>query len=53
MPSLFLSVKMILSGLGAWILAVHQQFRLAMRGLYGLTLGYGVLMWYHGRILWW
>jgi hypothetical protein len=52
-PSVFLSVKMALSSLGAWILAAHQQFPLGMCGLYGLTLGYGVLLVYHGRIILW
>jgi hypothetical protein len=49
-PAVFLSVKMGLSSLGAWVLAVHQQFTLAMHGLYGLTLGYGLLMGYHGLL---
>jgi len=49
----FLNVKMGLLGVGVWVLAVHQQFTLAMHGLYGLTLGYGILMLYHGFIILW
>jgi hypothetical protein len=48
-----ISVKMGLSVLCALVLAAHQQFRLAMRGLYGFAVGYGVLLLYHGLILVW
>jgi Domain of unknown function (DUF5658) len=47
----FLGLKMVLTGLGAWILAAHQQFRLAMRGLCGFALGYSLLLGYHGLII--
>jgi hypothetical protein len=30
--------------MGVWLLAAHQQFPLAQRGLHGLTLGYGVVL---------
>jgi hypothetical protein len=40
-------LKMVLTGLGAWILAAHQQFRLAIRGLYGFAIGYSLLLGYH------
>jgi Domain of unknown function (DUF5658) len=52
-PSAFLSVKMGLSILCAWFLAAHQQFTLAMQGLYGLTFGYTILLLYHGLIRIW
>jgi hypothetical protein len=42
-----------LSIFGAWILAAHQQFRLALRGLYGFAVGYGMLLLYHGLIIFW
>ena len=45
--SLFLQLKIGLTGVGVWWLAAHQQFPLAQRGLQGLTLGYGVLLVYH------
>jgi hypothetical protein len=45
--SLFLHLKICLTGLGVWLLAAHQQFPLAQRGLHGLTLLYGVVLVYH------
>jgi hypothetical protein len=38
--ALFIGLKMVLTGLGAWLLAAHQQFTLAIRGLYGFAVGY-------------
>jgi Domain of unknown function (DUF5658) len=43
----FLQLKIGLTGVGVWLLAAHQQFPLARRGLHGLTLGYGVVLIYH------
>jgi Domain of unknown function (DUF5658) len=45
--ALFMGIKMVLTGLGSWLLAAYQQFPLAPRGLYCLALGYGVLLCYH------
>ena len=44
---LFLHLKIGLTGSGVWLLAAHQQFPLAQRGLHGLTLLYGVVLVYH------
>ena len=41
---LFLQLKIGMTGGGVWLLAAHQQFPLARRGLHGLTLGYGVVL---------
>jgi hypothetical protein len=41
---LFLHLKSGLTGVGVWVLAAHQQFPLAQRGLYGLTLISGVVL---------
>ena len=43
----FLQLKIGLTGGGVWLLAAHQQFPLAQRGLHGLALGYGVVLIYH------
>ena len=43
----FLQLKIGLTGVGVWVLAAHQQFPLAQRGLHGATLGYGVVLLYH------
>jgi Domain of unknown function (DUF5658) len=40
-PTLFMSVKTAVSGLGVCCLAAHAQRPLARRGLYGLALVYG------------
>jgi Domain of unknown function (DUF5658) len=45
--SLFLYLKIGITGVGVWLLAAHQQFLLAQRGLQGLPLGYGVVLAYH------
>ncbi len=49
--SVFVGIKMALSGAGAWWLAAHQQFPLAMRGLYGVVLAYVLLLCYHGMLV--
>jgi hypothetical protein len=36
-----------LTGAGVWGLAAHQQWPLAVRGLHGLTFGYGAVLVYH------
>ena len=46
-PSLFLPFKIGITGVAVWLLAAHQQWPLAARGLQGLTLGYGVVLVYH------
>jgi hypothetical protein len=43
-PTLFVSVKTAVSGIGLCVLAAYQQLPLAMRGLYGLSLVYGVIV---------
>jgi hypothetical protein len=45
--TLFVALKLGITCVAAWFLAVHQQFSLAYRGLHGLALGYGVLLVYH------
>ena len=45
--ALFLQLKIGLTGACVWILAAHQHFPLAARGLYGLALGYATLLVYH------
>ena len=46
-PALFLTLKISLTGVAVWFLAIHQQFPLAVRGLHGLALGYGTVLGYH------
>ncbi len=46
-PMVFLALKISLTGVGVWVLAAHQQWPLAARGLHGITLGYGVVLVYH------
>jgi hypothetical protein len=45
--TLFLAVKIGLTGPVVWLLAAHQQWPLAVRGLYGLALAYGAVLLYH------
>jgi len=45
--TLFVVLKISITCVAAWFLAVHQQFPLAYRGLHGLALAYGVLLVYH------
>lgn len=47
----FVGLKMALTTLGIGLLALHQNFRLGLRGLYGMTLIYLALLVYHG-IIW-
>jgi hypothetical protein len=44
---LFLPLKISLTGAGVWVLAAHQQWPLAARGLHALALGYGMVLVYH------
>jgi Domain of unknown function (DUF5658) len=46
-PTLFLPLKIGITGTAVWWLAAHQQWPLAVRCLYGLALGYGVVLVYH------
>jgi hypothetical protein len=45
--TLFLPLKIGLTGSGVWVLAAHHQWPLAARGLHALTLGYGIVLLYH------
>jgi Domain of unknown function (DUF5658) len=47
----FLGIKMALTGLGAWLLAAHEGFPLAFRGLRALAGGYLALLLIHAVIL--
>ena len=47
----FVGLKMVLTGLGAWFLAAHQNFPLAFKALCGLAFGYLVLLIIHAAIL--
>ena len=51
-PTLFLTLKVGITGAAVWLLAAHQQWPLAVRGLYGLTLGYGAVLVYHLVLCW-
>jgi|SoiMethySBSTD1v2_1073268.scaffolds.fasta_scaffold70493_1 formate hydrogenlyase subunit 3/multisubunit Na+/H+ antiporter MnhD subunit len=51
-PTLFLQLKIGLTGVGVWVLAAHQQLPLAARGLQGLALGYGTVLVYHLVLCW-
>jgi hypothetical protein len=46
-PTVFIALKLSLTGLAAWWLAAHQQWSLAVRGLHALALGYGMVLVYH------
>ena len=50
--TLFLAVKIGVTGPAVGGLAAHQQWPLAVRGLYGLALGYGVVLVYHLVLCW-
>lgn len=43
----FLAIKMAATGVGAWLLAVHQQFVLAWKALHTLAGVYALLLIYH------
>jgi Domain of unknown function (DUF5658) len=47
----FVGLKMALTGVGAWVLAAHQCFPLAFRGLHVLAVGYVGLLLIHAAIL--
>jgi hypothetical protein len=49
--SWFVALKMLMTAVGLIMLAIHQNFRLGLRGLYGMAIIYLALMVYHG-ILW-
>jgi hypothetical protein len=51
-PICFVALKLVLTGGLAWVLAGHQQFPLAVRGLYGLALSYGAVLVYHLALVW-
>jgi hypothetical protein len=46
-PTVFVALKLGITGVAVWVLAAHQQWLLATRGLYGLVLGYGTVLVYH------
>jgi hypothetical protein len=46
-PTVFVALKLSITGVAVWLLAAHQQWPLAMRGLYGLALAYGAVLVYH------
>ena len=46
----FVSLKMALTIVGAIMLAIHQNFRLGLRGLYGMAVVYLCLLAYHGAL---
>ena len=43
----FLILKLAATGLGAWLLAAHQQVELAWKGLHGMAGVYSLLLVYH------
>jgi Domain of unknown function (DUF5658) len=47
----FVGIKMALTGIGAWLLAAHQHFPLALRGLHVLATGYVGLLLIHAALL--
>jgi len=48
----FLAIKMVTTGVGAWLLAVHQQFVLAWKALHALAGVYALLLIYHLMLMW-
>jgi Domain of unknown function (DUF5658) len=51
-PTVFVALKLSLTGVAVWWLAAHQQWPLAARGLYGIALGYGAVLVYHLVLCW-
>jgi hypothetical protein len=51
-PTVFVALKLSITGVAVWLLAAHQQWPLAMRGLYGLALAYGAVLVYHLVLCW-
>ena len=47
----FLAIKIVMTSVGAWWLAVHQQFVLAWKALHALAGVYGLLLIYHAILL--
>ena len=47
----FVTVKMAVAASGSWILAAHQQYLLANRGLCGLALIYLGVLAFHGMLI--
>ena len=47
----FLTLKMALTVIGVILLAIHQNFRLGLRGLYAMASVYLALLVYHGVLL--
>ncbi len=47
----FIALKMAAASAGCWILAAHQQFVLAVTGLYGLAILYTGVLAIHGMLL--
>jgi Domain of unknown function (DUF5658) len=43
----FLAIKIVTTGVGTWLLAVHQQFILAWKALHALAGIYALLLIYH------
>ena len=50
--TLFLALKIGITGPAVWFLAAHQQWPLAARGLSGLALGYGAVLVSHLVLAW-
>jgi hypothetical protein len=48
----FLRVKMSLTGVGAWVLAAHERFPLACKGLHAMAIVYGILLLLHAILFW-
>ncbi len=47
----FLAVKLLITGVGVWLLAIHQNFRVGLTGLGILAAGYVMLLGYHALLL--
>ncbi len=47
----FVAIKMALTSIGVWLLAAHQQFPLARKGLHAMAAIYLLLMGYHGLLM--
>ncbi len=49
-PAIFVGLKMLLTIAGVVLLAIHQNFRLGLRGLYSMAAVYVILLAYHGML---
>ncbi len=47
----FVTVKMAMTCMGTWLLAAHQRFPLAWKGLHAMAMIYLLLMGYHVLLL--